>query len=308
MDRLLGRELETVEFLSSVRDASSITYSPFPDRLSKYTVAASLDFQLSYDLFIEAQKRDQNLIDSVALAGGVYIILCTIVSFIFSAFVPYFMHLYIIRKLFKVDNNPRKKPQSQAKMGEKNHGTLVQEAKDSHKYRVRLTTSGCDRCMLVFESVIRVLTCGMNRWSRTVNEGVKQIKGELDIFNYMRRLRMTQATVNALTTFNQRRLLEAQVETSFLLQPLKKQDGSDDEGGRGKKLSRKLSRSGSRVDETSSDEESEEDFAFLDQELKDKSELDEISQRLLAGIIQAPPVTKKRFDKMTREEIWERRR
>lgn len=148
----------------------------------------------------------------------------------------------------------------------------------------------------------------MNRWSRTVNEGVKQIKGELDIFNYMRRLRMTQATVNALTTFNQRRLLDAQVETSFLLQPLKKQDGSDDEDGKGKKLKRKLSRSGSRIDETSSDEESEEDFAFLDQELKDKSELDEISQRLLAGIIQAPPAPKKRFDKMTREEIWERRR
>ena len=125
MDRLFGKEIETVEFLSSVRDASSITYSPFPDRLSKYTVVASLDFQLSYDLFIEAQKRDQNLIDSVALAGGVYIILCAIVSFVFSAFVPYFMHLYIIRKLFKVDNNPRKKPQSQAKMGDKNHGTLV---------------------------------------------------------------------------------------------------------------------------------------------------------------------------------------
>ena len=56
------------------------------------------------------------------------------------------------------------------------------------------------------------------------------------------------------------------------------------------------------------DEESEEDFAFLDNELKDKKELDEISQRLLQGIIQAPPMRKKRFDKMTREEIWERRR
>lgn len=56
--------------------------------------------------------------------------------------------------------------------------------------------------MLIFEAVIRVMTCGMNRWSRTVDEGVKQIKGELDIFNYMRRLRMTQAMMNGLTTFN----------------------------------------------------------------------------------------------------------
>lgn len=183
---------------------------------------ASLDFQLSYDLFIEAPKREKNVIDSVALAGGVYILLCAVVGFLFSYFLPYFMHLYIIKSLFRVDNNPRKKNQSQAKLGEKNHENLVKEAKESHKYRVKLPNSKCDTCMLIFESFIRILTCGMNRWSRTVDDGVRQIKGELDIFNYMRRLRMTQATVNALTTFNQRRLLEAQVETSFLLQPLKK--------------------------------------------------------------------------------------
>ena len=60
--------------------------------------------------------------------------------------------------------------------------------------------------------------------------------------------------------------------------------------------------------EESSSDESEEDFAFLDQDLKDNKQLDEVSQRLLAGIIQAPPKDKKRFDKLTKEEIWERRR
>lgn len=57
-DRLFGRALESEQFLSSVRDESSITYSPFPYQYSKPTVAASLDFQLSYDLFIEAPKND----------------------------------------------------------------------------------------------------------------------------------------------------------------------------------------------------------------------------------------------------------
>ena len=104
--------MESEQFLSSVRDESSITYSPFPYQYSRPTVAASLDFQLSYDLFIEAPKNEQNVLDGIALAGGIYIILCTVVGFIFSSIVPYFMHLYIIRTLFKVDNNPRKKPQS----------------------------------------------------------------------------------------------------------------------------------------------------------------------------------------------------
>jgi len=35
----------------------------------------------------------------------------------------------------------------------------------------------------------------------------------------------------------------------------------------------------------SSSEESEEDFAFLDQELKDSKELDETTRRMLQGII-----------------------
>ena len=112
MDRLLSRPLESEQYLSSVRDENSITYSPYPYLYSKSSVVASLDFQLSYDLFIEAPKHEINVFDSIALAGGVYIILVTLVGMIFSSLLPYFMHLHIIRTLFKVDNNPLKKPQS----------------------------------------------------------------------------------------------------------------------------------------------------------------------------------------------------
>ena len=73
--------------------------------------------------------------------------------------------------------------------------------------------------MLIFESVLRVLTCGMNKWSRIVKAGLWEIKEELNIYNFMRKGRMINASVNALTTFNQRRLIDAQVEASFLLKP-----------------------------------------------------------------------------------------
>lgn len=162
--------------------------------------------------------------------------------------------------------------------------------------------------MLIVESVVRLLTCGMNRWSRIMNLGINQIRGELDIFNYLRGLRLTKATVNALTSFNQRRLLMAQVETSFLLQPFKKEDDEDGKKRGGKHGGKRRRRGGDLGDGESSSEESEEDFAFLDQELKDNRELDEVSQRLLAGIIQAPARKYKREDKLTKEEIWERRR
>lgn len=64
----------------------------------------------------------------------------------------------------------------------------------------------------------------------------------------------------------------AQVETSFLLQPMKKLDGGSDED---KKLKGRISSAEANIRrryrnmEMSSSEESEEDFAFLDQDLQD---------------------------------------
>lgn len=59
------------------------------------------------------------MIDAVAIAGGVFIILVAIIGFLFSLIVPYLMHLYVIRNLFKVDNSHGKKRQSQARLENK---------------------------------------------------------------------------------------------------------------------------------------------------------------------------------------------
>lgn len=152
---------------------------------------------------------------------------------------------------------------------------MVAEAKDAFAQRVQLSSSACDRFMFIFESIFRLFTCGQNKWSKIVNQGMKEIKGELDIFNFMRHARMTKATVNGLTTFNQRRLLEAQVETSFLLTPFK---GWNDKESKAEAKRQKRK-------EESSDEHSEEDFHFLTEALKHENELDEVTQRLLSGII-----------------------
>ena len=74
--------------------------------------------------------------------------------------------------------------------------------------------------MLIFESAVQCVICRQTKFTRIVNEGMGQLRDELDIYNYMKKLRMSYAVINALTTFNQRRLLEHQVETSFLLRPL----------------------------------------------------------------------------------------
>ena len=100
-DRLMGTKLKSDTFLA-VRDSNILTM-PFSEAATKTNTFAQVQFQISPDLYIESPILSKNLIDSATLAGGIFILLTTVVGYLFSCFVPYFMHLYVIRKLFKVD-------------------------------------------------------------------------------------------------------------------------------------------------------------------------------------------------------------
>lgn len=122
---------------------------------------------------------------------------------------------------------------------------------------------------------------------------------------------MLQGTINALTTFNQRRLLAHQVETSFLLKPMSEKKGSGDDDEAKKKAEaakKKKNRRKKKKFEDSDDESSEEDFHFLEMSLKESAEMDEIDKRLLMGIIQSPAAEKKRWDKEDPAEIRRKRK
>lgn len=82
-----------------------------------------------------------------------------------------------------------------------------------------MTRSACDRFVLLIEAALGTILCKATKFGKILAEGKREIQNDLNIYNYMQKLRLIQGTVNALTTFNQRRLLEHQVETSFLLKP-----------------------------------------------------------------------------------------
>ena len=118
--------------------------------------------------------------------------------------------------------------------------------------------------------------------------------------------------MNALTTFNQRRLLQHQVESSFLLKPFSSKhedpDGKTDQEKKKEERRRAASARKRAKAVHTSDESSDEDFYFLEKILKESNELDEVDQRLLMGIVQAPPKEKKRWDKEDPAEMRRRRR
>ena len=89
------------------------------------------------------------------------------------------------------------------------------------KQRATITENRCEKFVLLFESLVKHLTCGRTRMARILSDGVDRVTAELDIGRHLKKMRFYQATCNALTTFSQKRLLEHQVRTSFLLQPLR---------------------------------------------------------------------------------------
>ena len=143
-----------------------------------------------------------------------------------------------------------------------------------------ITNRFCDKVLLVLESAVQCIACRKTRFARIVNEGISQLRGELDIYNYMRKLRMNYAVINALTSFNQRRLLEHQVDTSFLLRPLvHKQTGKgrDKLDKNGKPLSReRYNEMGRMTGDVSTESASDEDFGFMEKTLEVKGKFDEL--------------------------------
>lgn len=112
-----------------MRDNSGVVSTTLGRTAADRAVAFRLEFQLSYDLLIESPLRlTGSVIEAVAISGGIFVLLAAIFTCLFSSCLPYFMHLYIIRNLFKVDNNPRRKPISEKKLEDKNHGSLVKVA------------------------------------------------------------------------------------------------------------------------------------------------------------------------------------
>ena len=119
---------------------------------------------------------------------------------------------------------------------------------------------------------------------------------------------MLTGTINALTTFNQRRLLMHQVETSFLLKPYSGKHEDEEDKDKKRLAEARRAKSSRKKQRILDDTSSEEDFFFLEKALNETNELDEVDQRLLMGIIQAPPKEKKRWDKEDPEEARRRRK
>ena len=100
------------------------------------------------------------------------------------------MHLTIVRNLFKIDPSQDKKKKSMKVMQRKNPKVLLEEARQVAKKRVSMTKSACERFVLFFEAALGTILCKATKFGKILAEGKREIKTDLNIYNYMQKLRL----------------------------------------------------------------------------------------------------------------------
>ena len=61
--------------------------------------------------------------------------------------------------------------------------------------------------------------CGTTKFGRALSQGKAQMRRELNLFNFLRKQRQTAATLLAITTHEQRRLIKQQVKAGLYVAP-----------------------------------------------------------------------------------------
>ena len=75
-----------------------------------------------------------------------------------------------------------------------------------------------ERVWLCVEAVFKHFTCcRKTKFAKQTMEGLAQVKGELDVYKYLKRARMTDNILRMLTTSNDRRFYKYAAESQYLV-------------------------------------------------------------------------------------------
>lgn len=208
----------------------------------------------------------------------------------------WFTYFSVIVRLFKVDPSKGKIPRDPTALERCDAKELLESAKARVKERTYLTSGYWSLLTLNFEALMsQALTCRPSKFGRIIEQGTRQMRSELDLFSFLKKMKELTATIDAVTTFEQRRMIRQQVKAGLLVAPYDptnvKDKSKDPKGKRAPRLW------------ASSDEDtsSEEDFNFLEERLATKKNLSPEDMRYLRGILQPPFKDRKHPERMKRK-------
>ena len=201
---------------------------------------------------------------------------------------PHLMYLSLVTRLFKQEASMGMMPVDPLNQTTEKPQEMLLKVQTRLKQRKSLPRNSCILCYYhVTEFMTRVMCCcRSNNFFRSIAQGKAIVRRELDLFYYLKHQRLIQATLLAITTHEQRRLIKQQVKTGLFVAPFKSEVSIFDEfknfrqRRKTQKISQKLWTSSMEEDS------SEEDFEFLSQYLEEHNGLPYGAMKLLRGCVQ----------------------
>lgn len=189
---------------------------------------------------------------------------------------PWVTYLSIIVRIFRVDPGKGQTPRDPLAVEKADPAELIAMAQRRLKERTPLTKGKCDLWLLNAEALIKmVFTCRTSKFGKIFNQGRSQIRRELNLFHFLKTQREVQATFNAITPMNKRRLIKRAVRAGLLVTPMRK-------------VPHEHSIKGKNWDTDQEETSSEEDFDYLKWELEETGTLPPNTMKLLRGVVQMP--------------------
>jgi len=148
---------------------------------------------------VREERVQVYVFDSLAAIGGHFGALRIIFGFFFSMFMPWMGGLEILRNVFLVDPT-RGAPIDAADLNSKQPKDLLETARSTQKKRKQFKYSCMERVWLCVEGVFKHLNCRKTKFAKQSIEGFAQVKGELDVYKYLKRARLTDNILKMLTT------------------------------------------------------------------------------------------------------------
>lgn len=185
MTQMIGLYEEPLDYWNI--DPNERRTIPFWEKFSQPNVAHEIWFECNRNLVVEALVLP-SIMGAIALTGGLFFVMCFVLRWFFGLFMPWFMELSIILRMFKVDPSKGKRPRDY-NLDDTNPREMIEKAKERLKERVPITQKCCSLCLLIFEKFIARLCCINSKFGRIVNQGSRTIKRELNLFNFLKNQR-----------------------------------------------------------------------------------------------------------------------
>ena len=124
----------------------------------------------------------------------------------------------IILSLFKSDPSKADEPRDPEAQDSQTAADLLLAAQQRMKQRKDLPKDRC--CYYNCQNLEMLLhklfcCCRTNRYGQSMRQGRRQIERELNLFHFLKQQRRVKATLNAITTYEQRRLIKQQVKAGL---------------------------------------------------------------------------------------------